>query len=112
MSIKDTVKDTITICIQLCIGSLFAFLFLFLTAYVLVWVDAAVDTPAVAENNTAVAEDSSAATEYIECGSCGAHVYEYWYVENINDGTPVEVCCYCYENCIENTVAENTATEN
>ena len=53
----------------------------------------------VAEDSPAVAEDSPTA---IECGSCGAHVYEYWYVENINDGTPVEVCRYCYENYMEN----------
>lgn len=34
---------------------------------------------AVAENNnTAAAENQPTA---IECGSCGAHVYEYWYVE-------------------------------
>lgn len=67
------------------------------------------NTSAVAENKpTAAAEDSPA----IECGSCGAHVYEYWYWENINDGTPVKICRYCYENCVENTVAENTATEN
>lgn len=113
MSIKDTVKDFIqfVIAYSLCLPSLF--LFLFLLAYVLAWVDTVVDTPAVAENKpAAAAEDSSAATEYIECGSCGAHVCEYWYVENINDGKPVEVCRYCYENCVENTVAENTATEN
>lgn len=59
----------------------------------------------VSENKiTAIAENQPTA---IECGSCGAHVYEYWYVENINDGTPVEVCRYCYENCIENTATEN-----
>lgn len=53
----------------------------------------------VAENKpAAVAEDSPA----IECGSCGAHVCEYWYVENINDSKPVEVCRYCYENYMEN----------
>lgn len=104
MSIKDTVKDTITICIQLFIGSLFAFLSLFLIAYVLVLFDAAENTPAVTENKpTAAAEDSTA----IECGSCGAHVYEYWYVENINNGTHVEVCRYCYENYVANTATEN-----
>ena len=63
------------------------------------------------ENTTAVAEDSPAAAENqpaaIECGSCGAHVYEYWYVGNINDGTPVEVCRYCYENYVANTDTEN-----
>lgn len=64
---------------------------------------------AVAENKSAAAAEDSPA---IECGSCGAHVYEYWYWENINDGTPVKICRYCYENCIENTEAENTATEN
>ena len=64
---------------------------------------------AVAENKPAAAAEDSPA---IECGSCGAHVYEYWYWENMNDGTPVKICRYCYENCIENTVAENTATEN
>lgn len=66
--------------------------------------------------NASAAEDSPAAAENqptaIECGSCGAHVYEYWYWENMNDGTPVKICRYCYENCIENTEAENTATEN
>lgn len=61
----------------------------------------------VAENKpTAAAEDTPAVAEdlptAIECGSCGAHVYEYWYWENINDGTPVKICRYCYENCIEN----------
>ena len=43
----------------------------------------------------------------IECGSCGAHVYEYWYVENINTGEPVEVCEFCYSNYMENTATEN-----
>lgn len=104
MSIKDTVKDTITICIQLFIGALFASLFLFLIAYVFMWVDAAEDSPAVAENQYASTAENSAA---IECGSCGAHVYEYWYWENINDGTPVKICRYCYENCMENTDTEN-----
>lgn len=59
---------------------------------------------AVAENNNTAAAENHAA---IECGSCGAHVYEYWYVENINDGTPVEVCRYCYENYVANTATEN-----
>lgn len=67
----------------------------------------------VAENRpTAVAENQYASTAEnqptaIECGSCGAHVYEYRYWENINDGTPVKICRYCYENCIENTATEN-----
>ena len=32
---------------------------------------------------------------YIECGMCGAHVLEWWYVTG-SDGEPVEVCEYCY----------------
>lgn len=63
-----------------------------------------VDTPAVAENKPTAAAENSAT---IECGSCGAHVYEYWYWENMNDGTPVKICRYCYENCIDNTATEN-----
>lgn len=58
---------------------------------------------AIAENKpTAAAEDSLA----IECGSCGAHVYEWWYVENINDGKSVEVCELCYSNYVENAATE------
>lgn len=64
---------------------------------------AAEDSPAAAENQYVGTAENHAA---IECGSCGAHVYEYWYWENINDGTPVKICRYCYENCIENTAAE------
>lgn len=82
-------------------------LFIVLTEYQ--HASVAENRPAIAENKPAAAAENPAA---IECGSCGAHVYEYWYVENINDGTPVEVCRYCYENYMENTVAENTATEN
>lgn len=63
------------------------------------------NTPAVAENRYASAAENQPTA--IECGSCGAHVYEYWYVENINDGTPVKICRYCYENCIANTATEN-----
>ena len=85
--------NAIAICVLL-VG-----LFIILTEYQ--HASVAEDSPAVAENPTA-----------IECGSCGAHVYEYWYWENMNDGTPVKICRYCYENCIENTEAENTATEN
>lgn len=62
------------------------------------WVD-------VTENQ---AQDTS-----IECGSCGAHVMEWWTVENINDGEPVEVCKFCYSNYMENMNGSNTTeTEN
>lgn len=32
---------------------------------------------------------------YIECGMCGAHVLERWYITG-SDGELVEVCEYCY----------------
>lgn len=32
---------------------------------------------------------------HIECGMCGAHVLEWWYVTG-SDGELVEVCEYCY----------------
>lgn len=32
---------------------------------------------------------------YVECGMCGAHVVQWWYVSN-NDNELIEVCEYCY----------------
>ena len=47
------------------------------------------------------------AVETVECGVCGAHVAEWWYLAPYNpDGTidiygePVEVCRYCYEQAL------------
>ena len=37
------------------------------------------------------------APAYIECGCCGAHVTEWWYVRNASDTAFVEVCHDCYE---------------
>lgn len=37
-----------------------------------------------------------APTQYVDCGMCGAHVSEWWYVQGA-DGTPCEVCEYCYQ---------------
>lgn len=36
----------------------------------------------------------------IECGSCGAHVHEWWTIDNIYTGKPVEVCEVCYQAAI------------
>lgn len=36
-------------------------------------------------------------TTYIECGMCGAHVSEWWYVRSDSTGEPIEVCEHCYE---------------
>lgn len=35
------------------------------------------------------------AAQYAECGMCGAHVSEWWYVQGAS-GSPVEVCHDCY----------------
>lgn len=40
------------------------------------------------------------ATEYRDCGACGAHVSEWHYVQGAN-GTPVEVCERCYGIYVE-----------
>lgn len=32
---------------------------------------------------------------YVECGMCGAHVIQWWYITG-SDGELVEVCEYCY----------------
>lgn len=48
------------------------------------------------------AEDIAVADDVIECGACGAHVRDWLYVRNINDGTPVEVCMTCYSNYVDN----------
>ena len=37
----------------------------------------------------------------IECGSCGAHVREWWTIDNIHTGEPVEVCEVCYQAAID-----------
>lgn len=36
----------------------------------------------------------------IECGSCGAHTHNYWYLDNIHSGEPVKVCEICYQSAI------------
>lgn len=38
--------------------------------------------------------------QYMDCGTCGAHVSEWWYVQGA-DGTPCEVCEHCYLLCFE-----------
>lgn len=39
--------------------------------------------------------DVDTSSRYVECGMCGAHVLEWWYITG-SDGEPVEVCEYCY----------------
>ena len=40
--------------------------------------------------------------ETIECGTCGAHVIEWWYVRDMDDTCFVEVCGNCYQTILEN----------
>lgn len=65
-------------------------------------IDAAKNKDIIAENLELIVDNTSA----IYCDSCGAHVHNWWYAENINDGEPVEVCEFCYNNYIENTATE------
>lgn len=58
------------------------------------------------ENESLRAELST--VESVECGTCGAHVTEWWYLAPYNpDGTidvygePVAVCKYCYEGALD-----------
>lgn len=38
--------------------------------------------------------------QYVDCGMCGAHVSEWWYVQGA-DGSPCEVCEHCYLMCLD-----------
>lgn len=38
--------------------------------------------------------------ETVECGMCGAHVHEWYYLHDSNN-YPVEVCKYCYQQALE-----------
>ena len=57
----------------------------------------------IAENTKAIAEN----TTPIECGACGAHVYEYTYTRNIHNGKLVKICLRCAENGEENETENN-----
>lgn len=57
-------------------------------------------------NMYSIAEDCHTIAEEmpkpIECGACGAHVYEYTYTRNIHTGKLVQICLRCAENVEEN----------
>lgn len=38
--------------------------------------------------------------ETIECGACGAHVTDWWYVRDMQNTEFVEVCSFCYDAVI------------
>lgn len=38
--------------------------------------------------------------EYIECGGCGAHVHDWYYIQNMAGTDLVEVCRDCYDASI------------
>ena len=37
------------------------------------------------------------APEMRDCGTCGAHVSEWYWIRSEASGCPIEVCQYCYE---------------
>lgn len=39
--------------------------------------------------------------QYVECGTCGAHVLEWWKVLNDEGSKWVNVCGKCYDNIID-----------
>ena len=42
-------------------------------------------------------EEQATAVEYVDCGMCGAHVNQWWYVQSDDGQDLVEVCGYCYQ---------------
>lgn len=49
------------------------------------------------ENNTNPPNTQMHGVEYVECGTCGAHVVEWWKVRNDANTTWVNVCGKCYD---------------
>lgn len=48
---------------------------------------------------------------YFECGVCGAHVNEWWYVRNDADTDFVEVCEHCYVGVLEELAEKEKGEE-
>lgn len=48
-------------------------------------------------------------TAYIECGVCGAHVHDWWYIhKDASDESPlVPVCQFCYQDALAEDVTNN-----
>lgn len=48
-------------------------------------------------------------TAYIECGVCGAHVHDWWYIhkDNANKSPLVPVCQFCYQDALAEDAANN-----
>jgi len=51
---------------------------------------------------------------YIECGGCGAHVHDWYYIENMQGTDLVAVCANCYDaacNYYNGDIVEQTVIE-
>lgn len=46
-------------------------------------------------------ETDPAQDEFIECGACGAHVHDWYYVQSMDGQNLVEVCGYCYDTYLD-----------
>lgn len=48
-------------------------------------------------------------TAYIECGMCGAHVHDWWYIhKDASDESPlVSVCQFCYQDALAEDATNN-----
>lgn len=48
-------------------------------------------------------------TAYVECGVCGAHVHDWWYIhkDDTDDSPLVPVCQFCYQDALAEDAANN-----
>lgn len=48
-------------------------------------------------------------TAYVECGMCGAHVHDWWYIhkDNADESPLVPVCQFCYQDALAEDAANN-----
>lgn len=48
-------------------------------------------------------------TAYVECGMCGAHVHDWWYIhKDASDESPlVPVCQFCYQDALAEDATNN-----
>lgn len=49
-----------------------------------------------------VDKNTGEGVEWVECGSCGAHVHDWWTIRNMKDTEWVEICEFCYQNVLDN----------
>lgn len=65
----------------------------------------------ITKANTKLVRDSEVRenTAYIECGVCGAHVHDWWYIHKdaFDESSLVSVCQFCYQDALAEDAANN-----